>query len=81
LSTAAQGIDRLPDRNVVDVGSDRGYNAGELVRRRRREPIDRPSELVSRDRCGVHADEGLARPVPGRLDLVDDELLEAAGRV
>jgi hypothetical protein len=76
---AAQGKDRLADRDVVDVGSNRGYDARELVRRRRREPIDRPIELVSRDRCGVYADERLACPVPGRLELVDDELLGPAG--
>ena len=46
-------------------------DAGKLVRGNRRQPIDRPLQLATRDRRGLHADQHLARIRRRRLDLLD----------
>src|SRR5207249_3678099 len=75
-----QGVDALPDRDLVDFGRDRD-DAGELVRRYRRQPVLGPLELVPGDRRRVDANERLSG---GRLrgrNLLHDEAPRAPGRV
>src|SRR5262249_49850556 len=56
-----QGPDGLARRDAVDVRSDGRDDSGELVRGRRRQPVDGPVELVARDRRRVDTDECLSR--------------------
>ena len=48
-------------------------DARKLVRRNRRQSIDRPLQLVAGDRCRMHAHQHLARTRRGRLDLLDPQ--------
>jgi hypothetical protein len=72
--------DLVAGREAVHVRADRLHHARELVRRRRREPVDRPLELVARERGGVHADERLARAGRGHVDLLQCEPIDPGGR-
>ena len=80
----AVAIERREREHLVahrDVGHARPHlldHAGELVGRDRRQPVDRPRQLVASDRGRVHADERLRGTGSRPLDLLDHELLRTS---
>ena len=54
-------------------------HTGQLVRRNRRQPIERPLELVTRDGGGVYFDEYLARSKRWRLDRLEPKPVDTGG--
>ena len=68
-----QREDLVAGRDSVHVRADRLDHARELVRRRRRKPVDRPLELVAGERGGVDPDERLAWFRHGHVDLLEHE--------
>jgi hypothetical protein len=78
---AGEPVDGLADREVGNVGGDRDDHSGELVRRDRGQTVDGPLELVACERGGVDADERVTGPERRNLDLLESELVGAAGRV
>jgi hypothetical protein len=71
----------LADRDALYIGSQGSHDARELVGRDRGEPVHGPGQLVSRDGGGVDVDECLAGARRGRLDVVQRQAVEAAGRM
>ena len=68
LGSHAVAIERRERIYLVTAADD---NAGKLVRRNRRESIDRPLQLATCNRSRMHAHQHLARIRRRRLDLLD----------
>jgi hypothetical protein len=68
LGSDAVAIESRERTYLVTAADD---NARKLVRRDRRQSIDRPVELVTCDRRRMHAHQHLARTRRRRLDLLD----------
>jgi hypothetical protein len=66
--------------HALDAGPDGGHDAGQLVRRDRRKPVDGPLELVARERRGVDAHQRLSGARRRDRNLLADQCLGAAGR-
>jgi hypothetical protein len=64
-AVAIEGRERI---HLVTAADD---DARELVRRNRRQAVHRPLELVTRNRCRMHAHQHLARSRRRHLDLLD----------
>jgi hypothetical protein len=69
----------VADRHVCHVGRDLGDDARQLVRRDRREAVDRPLELVPRDGGGEDLHERLAGAELGDRDVVEAERFDTSG--
>jgi hypothetical protein len=68
LGSHAVAIERRERIYLVTAADD---NARKLVRRNRRQSIDRPLQLVTCNRCRMHAHQHLARIRRRRLDLLN----------
>jgi len=64
-------------RGLRDPGTDGLDDAGQLVRRDRRQAVDGPLELVPGDRGGVHAHERFRGSVLRHFDVVEREPVAA----
>jgi hypothetical protein len=69
-------IHLVADRNLGDADTGRDHT-GQLVRRNRRQPIERPLELVTRDGGGMYFDEYLACSKWWRLDRLVPKPVDA----
>jgi hypothetical protein len=70
LGSHAIAIERRERRYLVTAADD---NARKLVRRNRRQSIDRPLQLATCNRCRMHAHQHLARTRRRRLDLLNPQ--------
>jgi hypothetical protein len=72
--------DLVARRDGGDAGSGLLDHSGELVGRDRRQAVDRPLQLIARDRRRVHPHERLAGPGAWSTGLLDRELPGTARR-
>jgi hypothetical protein len=65
--------------HTLDAGPDGSHDAGQLIRRDRRKPVDRPLKLVARERRGADAHQRFSGARRRDRDLLADQRLGAAG--
>jgi hypothetical protein len=73
-----QGIHGVTGCEPADAAADGLDDAGQLVRRDRRQAVERPRQLVPGDRSGMHAYERVPVPRLRDREVVDREPVDAA---
>ena len=77
---AGKRVDLVPDGDAVGLRADRFNHSGHLIRGGRGQAVDRPGELIARNRGGVHAHERVGARRFGHRQILQGEMPGLAPR-